>query len=980
MLITRRMIYMLYPLFRLVFGTLYPAYASYKAVRTKNVKEYVKWMMYWIVFALFTCAETFTDMFLSFWFPFYYEIKIILVLWLLSPATKGSSILYRKFVHPMLSRREQEIDEYIAKAKEQGYHTVLHLGTKGVNYATTVLMQTAIKGGGGLVNQIRRSYSLSDLSSDKESDMNCNTKALQNVSDEDDMEETDGLDPRMLKPRGYSPRRSASGSSRMEMYFPEVDVDVRQHGSTRPREPSIPLSHIRSSEDVSSGYSSAEPLYAGHHAAKSEGLAASREPLVRTASVGSTRSMRTKSSRGGVVAKRGPASEDSELLDIQGDEGDYSYQEECFYDVSSSLSSHASMSVPFPITVTVNRSAAPPFPFLELSYPSAQKQVVAVPSKLNDMSSQEQCIDDSDVKSDSPDDEDTPLYDAESDESKLPDNECLLTEPLDSLVKDDIISTSYHETSLSCDVTLLQLDRTANGLIPDTVVSSVGPILSNECLTSHLNITSNNIILGTSTAHADETNKDEALTKNKNEIPVQKESPIINVRDLPCEPAILQHAETEPRNLITGKVDILSDSLEGKTQNMDVAIDSLKDVKPFSLAQPTHTPLEVAEALDMTSGFSEVVSKPVGIEEPSVSFLEEVNNVIDDTVSETLTAVGISGRTPTSAEFHSLDKMADISSESQNSKCDTDIKHSNNYDDNKSDLNFGLAATEKSATGIMHSAEHDTSKLNSNSVISAGVNGLDEILQVENSDENPLQDQRGSPYTSVESLSPPEPASRSSSQGSLRKDGRAGRYHKRPAPTPPPKNSESEGEDWTEVQEPQMLCDGNSKALTCHKELNEHVPSPKEVRFEDSESAVTARLVLKPGVMRSLGPDSGTKAEVFVSRTPQIKSKKLNSKSKQGDSALSRLIGLPKNQFGNLTSYFPFWHGKQEAHASADIQSLSPGSSKLQSSSNSASVAVHESTSSCSKRHNSSQSSDINVKVMSYSPGQRRQAPLADWE
>lgn len=32
---------LLYPVFRLVFGTLYPAYASYKAVRNKDVKDYV---------------------------------------------------------------------------------------------------------------------------------------------------------------------------------------------------------------------------------------------------------------------------------------------------------------------------------------------------------------------------------------------------------------------------------------------------------------------------------------------------------------------------------------------------------------------------------------------------------------------------------------------------------------------------------------------------------------------------------------------------------------------------------------------------------------------------------------------------------------------------------------------------------------------------------------------------------------------------
>jgi len=56
---TNNMTYPLFSILRLVLGTLYPAYASYKAVRTKDVKEYVKWMMYWIVFAIFTSVETF---------------------------------------------------------------------------------------------------------------------------------------------------------------------------------------------------------------------------------------------------------------------------------------------------------------------------------------------------------------------------------------------------------------------------------------------------------------------------------------------------------------------------------------------------------------------------------------------------------------------------------------------------------------------------------------------------------------------------------------------------------------------------------------------------------------------------------------------------------------------------------------------------------------------------------------------------------
>jgi len=129
----------------LCLGMLYPAYASYKAVRAKNVKEYVKWMMYWIVFALFKTIETFTDVFFSFWFPFYYEIKIVLLVYLLSPYTKGSSLLYRQFVHPALVTKEQEIDDMLNVAQTRSYKTVMELVQGGVKYITGFVVESVTK-------------------------------------------------------------------------------------------------------------------------------------------------------------------------------------------------------------------------------------------------------------------------------------------------------------------------------------------------------------------------------------------------------------------------------------------------------------------------------------------------------------------------------------------------------------------------------------------------------------------------------------------------------------------------------------------------------------------------------------------------------------------------------------------------------------------------------------------------------------------
>ncbi|KAG1655411.1 Receptor expression-enhancing protein 4 [Nymphon striatum] len=175
----------------------------------------VKWMMYWIVYALFTCIETFADIFASFWLPFYYELKILFVLWLISPYTEGSSFLYRKFIHPKLDKHEQEIDEYILQFREKGYEKLLALGNKGISMASNVVLQTALKvilklrcsfevvasdieevytGQETIVKQITKSYSMNDLSQS-----NLNNKAISHmpyIADEVD-EQSAQLDNRL---------------------------------------------------------------------------------------------------------------------------------------------------------------------------------------------------------------------------------------------------------------------------------------------------------------------------------------------------------------------------------------------------------------------------------------------------------------------------------------------------------------------------------------------------------------------------------------------------------------------------------------------------------------------------------------------------------------------------------------------------------------------------------------------------------------
>ena len=65
-------------------------------------------------------------------FPFYYEIKILFILWLILPQTQGATYLYNTFVDPTLTRHEKEIDSTLGMAQEKATNTGAEWGRYGL--------------------------------------------------------------------------------------------------------------------------------------------------------------------------------------------------------------------------------------------------------------------------------------------------------------------------------------------------------------------------------------------------------------------------------------------------------------------------------------------------------------------------------------------------------------------------------------------------------------------------------------------------------------------------------------------------------------------------------------------------------------------------------------------------------------------------------------------------------------------------------
>ncbi|KAH0506175.1 Receptor expression-enhancing protein 5 [Microtus ochrogaster] len=106
-----------------LIGFGYPAYISMKAIESPNKDDDTQWLTYWVVYGVFSIAEFFSDLFLS-WFPFYYMLKCGFLLWCMAPSpSNGAELLYRRIIRPVFLKHESQVDKVVKDVKDKAKET-----------------------------------------------------------------------------------------------------------------------------------------------------------------------------------------------------------------------------------------------------------------------------------------------------------------------------------------------------------------------------------------------------------------------------------------------------------------------------------------------------------------------------------------------------------------------------------------------------------------------------------------------------------------------------------------------------------------------------------------------------------------------------------------------------------------------------------------------------------------------------------------
>lgn len=93
-------------------GVAFPTFQSIKALESEGTDDDKQWLTYWAIFGLFTVVDDITHTFLGL-LPFYYLAKVLFLIYLFFPTTKGAIVIYNKVVLPLYKKHGEKIKEQV---------------------------------------------------------------------------------------------------------------------------------------------------------------------------------------------------------------------------------------------------------------------------------------------------------------------------------------------------------------------------------------------------------------------------------------------------------------------------------------------------------------------------------------------------------------------------------------------------------------------------------------------------------------------------------------------------------------------------------------------------------------------------------------------------------------------------------------------------------------------------------------------------
>ena len=93
-----------------VIGVAYPTIQSILALETNAKDDDRQWLTYWSIYGILAAFDQIS--FITSRIPYYFFLKVCILIWLSSPSTNGATTVYTNVVSPLLKKYSAQLSEF----------------------------------------------------------------------------------------------------------------------------------------------------------------------------------------------------------------------------------------------------------------------------------------------------------------------------------------------------------------------------------------------------------------------------------------------------------------------------------------------------------------------------------------------------------------------------------------------------------------------------------------------------------------------------------------------------------------------------------------------------------------------------------------------------------------------------------------------------------------------------------------------------